>query len=76
MSEVVSQPWFGWVVLVVVGLPVASIILTEVNAVLVRRESSMARPVQLMRIYILPVGALLVLLTQLPSSLVWARAPG
>ena len=76
MSEVVSQPWFGWVLLVVVGLPVASIILTEVNAALVRRESSMARPVQLMRLYILPVGALLVLLTQLPGSLVAGEGTG
>ena len=45
MSEMISQPWFFWAVLVVIGLPVASVILTEVNASLVRRRSQMARPV-------------------------------
>jgi small-conductance mechanosensitive channel/CRP-like cAMP-binding protein len=70
MSDVVSQPWFFWAVLVVIGLPVASIVLTEVNAWLVRRRSQMARPVQLLRIYLLPVGALLVLLTQIPNSII------
>ena len=70
MSEVLSQPWFLWAVAVVIGLPLASVILTEVNAGLVRRRSSMARPVQLLRIYVLPVGALLVLLTQIPNTVI------
>jgi small-conductance mechanosensitive channel/CRP-like cAMP-binding protein len=70
MSDIVGQPWFSWALLVVVGLPVASIVLTEVNSGLVRRHSLMARPVQLLRIYVLPVGALLVLLTQIPNGVV------
>lgn len=70
MSDLTSQPWFGWAVLVVVGLPVLTIVLTEVEGRLVRRRSSMARPVRLLRAFILPVGALLVLLTQVPNTVV------
>ncbi len=76
MSEMISQPWFFWAVLVVIGLPVASVILTEVNASLVRRRSQMARPVQLLRIYVLPVGALLVLLTQIPNNVIASDGAG
>ena len=47
-----------------------TIVLTEVEARLVRRRSSMARPVRLLRAFILPVGALLVLLTQVPNAVV------
>lgn len=70
MSDLTSQPWFLWAVLVVVGLPVLTIVLTEVEARLVKRRSSMARPVRLLRAFILPVGALLVLLTQVPNAVV------
>ncbi|WP_204912920.1 mechanosensitive ion channel domain-containing protein [Microlunatus spumicola] len=70
MSDLTQQPWFAWAVLVVVGLPVLTIVLTEVEARLVRRRSSMARPVRLLRAFILPVGALLVLLTQIPNTVV------
>lgn len=70
MSDLTSQSWFGWAVLVVVGLPLLTIVLTEVEARLVRRRSAMARPVRLLRAFILPVGALLVLLTQIPNSVV------
>ena len=70
MSELTSQSWFGWAVLVVIGLPVLTIALTEVEARLVRRRSSMSRPVRMLRAFVLPVGALLVLLTQIPNSVV------
>jgi small-conductance mechanosensitive channel len=55
---------------VVVGLPVLTIALTQLNAHLVRRRSSMAGPVQTLRLYVLPLGALLVLLTQIPNSII------
>ena len=70
LTRLTEQPWFGWAVLVVIGLPVLTILLTEVEARLVRRRSSMARPVRLLRAFILPVGALLVLLTQVPNAVV------
>lgn len=70
MSDLTSQPWFVWAVLVVVGLPVLTIVLTEVEARLARRRSSMARPVRMLRAFVLPVAALLVLLTQIPNTVV------
>ncbi len=70
LTRISQQPWFGWALLVVIGLPVLTIVLTEVEARLVRRRSSMARPVRMLRAFVLPVGALLVLLTQIPNSVV------
>lgn len=70
MGDLLEQSWFWWAVLVVVGLPVLTIALTELNAHLVRRRSSMAGPVQTLRLYVLPLGALLVLLTQIPNSII------
>lgn len=70
LTRISQQDWFGWALLVVIGLPVLTIVLTEVEARLVRRRSSMARPVRMLRAFILPVGALLVLLTQIPNSVV------
>lgn len=70
MGDLLDQPWFYWALTVVVGLPVLSIALTELNAHLVRRRSSMSGPVQMLRLYVLPLGALLVLLTQIPNSVI------
>ena len=70
MPSWVYSEWFFWAVLVIIGLPVLTIVLTEVNARLVRRKSSMAKPVQMLRTYVLPLGALLVLLTQIPNEVV------
>ncbi|MEB4211871.1 mechanosensitive ion channel family protein [Mycobacterium sp. 94-17] len=51
-----------WAAAVVFGLPVLLIALTEWHHSLVRRESPLARPVLLLRSYLIPLGALLVLL--------------
>ena len=61
--EYIDQPWFYWAVSVAIGLPIGLIALTELRNALRRRDSSLARPVELLRNYILPLGALLVLLT-------------
>jgi small-conductance mechanosensitive channel len=47
---------------VAIGLPIGLVILTEVRVALVRRGSALARPVGLVRNYILPLAALLLLL--------------
>ena len=47
-----------------VGFPVCLVFLTEVHNALRRRGSFLARPVHLLRNYILPLGALLILLVQ------------
>ena len=71
MSSVWSSSWFYWAVGVAVGLPVALIVLTEWQHALERRKSFLAKPVNLLRNYLLPIGALLLLLvkaTQIPTS--------
>lgn len=65
-----TQPWFVLCAVVVVALPVLSIGLSEVQGVLERRTSSMARPVQVFRTYVLPLAALVVLLAVIPDDIV------
>jgi len=62
MSSVLDSPWFYWAVGVAVAFPVFLVLLTELQHALRRRGSALARPVYLVRTYILPLGALLVLL--------------
>jgi small-conductance mechanosensitive channel len=64
MRSVVDAPWFYWAMGVAVGFPICLVILTEVHNALLRRRSVLARPVYLVRNYILPLGALLILLVQ------------
>ncbi|MGD9622169.1 MAG: mechanosensitive ion channel family protein [Mycolicibacterium sp.] len=61
--EYIEQPWFYWAVSVAIGLPIGLIALTELRNALQRRGSALARPVELLRNYILPLAALLALLT-------------
>ena len=58
-----AEPWFYWSVVVAVGLPTALLALTEVQLALERRGNFLARPVGLLRTFILPMGALLLILT-------------
>jgi small-conductance mechanosensitive channel len=62
VTSVVDSSWFYWAVGVAIGLPIGLVILTEVRAMLARRGSAFARPVGLVRNYILPLAALLLLL--------------
>ncbi len=64
MSTVLDAPWFYWALGIAVGLPIGLVVLTELHNALVRRRSVLARPVSLLRNYILPLGALLVLLVK------------
>ena len=64
MTGLLDSPWFYWAVGVAIGFPVLLILLTELQNALRRRGSALARPVYLMRAYILPLGALLLLLVQ------------
>ena len=54
--------WFFWAVGIAVGLPIVLIALTELYDLLVRRQHRMARQVSLLRNYVVPLGALLLLL--------------
>jgi small-conductance mechanosensitive channel len=69
--NVFDSPWFYWSVAVATGLPVALIVLTEWHHALVRRHSYLAGPVNLLRTYLLPLGALWLLLvkaTEVPAE--------
>lgn len=59
-----DSPWFYWAVGIAFGLPVGLILLTELHDLLVRRNRRLARQVGLVRNYLLPLGALLLLLVQ------------
>ncbi len=64
MGEVWTQPWFWPAVGVIIGLPIVLLVLTEVYSMLDRRGNRAARIVLLLRNYVAPVGALLLLLNQ------------
>jgi small-conductance mechanosensitive channel len=64
--------WFYWAVGLTVGLPFTLIGLTELHHALERRQSALARPVNLLRTYVVPLTALLMLLievAQVPARL-------
>lgn len=62
--NVFDSPWFYWAIGVAVGLPVGLIVFTEWHKTLVQNNSHLARPVNLLRNYLLPLGALLLLLVK------------
>lgn len=68
MAEILGslwlQPWFWPTVIVIVGLPVILLVLTEIHSMLERRGSAATRIVLVLRNYVAPVGALLLLLNQ------------
>ncbi|MEU0499126.1 mechanosensitive ion channel family protein [Mycobacterium sp. NPDC006124] len=71
MTRVVDSSWFYWAVGVAIGLPIGLVVLTEIRVALARRGSGLARPVGLVRNYILPLAALLLLLikaTEVPAQ--------
>jgi small-conductance mechanosensitive channel len=64
MTEIWNEPWFWPAVGVVLGVPIALLVLTEIQSALERRGSRAARIISLIKNYVVPVGALLVLLAQ------------
>src|SRR4051794_31062186 len=68
MSGLTAQPWFWPALGVIVGLPLALLLLNELHGVLVRRESSYARPVALLRNWVLPACAVYLLVAQLEQA--------
>lgn len=61
---VVDPVWLYWAIGLAIGLPLLLISLTEWHHFLVRRRSALARPVNLLRSYLVPLAALLVLLVE------------
>src|SRR5438270_3630 len=76
MMNAWHSSWFYWAVGIAAGFPVTLIFLTEVHHALARKNSRLARQVGLLRNYLLPLTALLVLLvkaSQVPASEVTVR---
>jgi small-conductance mechanosensitive channel/CRP-like cAMP-binding protein len=79
MIDLWNEPWFGWALGVTIVLPVMLVVLTEVYAALLRRNSPAAKPVRLLRNFVLPVAAVFALLTfasQQSFDLTWVRIVG
>jgi len=65
--DVVREPWFWWAAGLIVGLPVALVLLSELHLSLLRGGNALARPVNRLRVWLIPTAALLVVLTQAAS---------
>ncbi|HTY33963.1 mechanosensitive ion channel family protein [Mycobacterium sp.] len=59
-----NSSWFYWAIGIAIGFPICLIFLTELHHTLVRRNSRLARQVGLLRNYLLPLVALLLLLVK------------
>lgn len=71
MADIFTSSWFLWAIGITIGLPLMLIALTEWQHALKRRHSFLARPVAVLRNYLLPLGALLLLMlqaTQIPPE--------
>ena len=64
MPSTLSGSWFYWTVGIAVGMPVVLLLLTELHNALRRRGNPLVRPVGLLRDYLLPIGMLLLLMTE------------
>ncbi len=76
VTDLTSESWFWWTVVLVVGLPILLIALSELQVALVRRHSALAAPVAMLRNFALPAGAVLVLFTkvwELDGEATWVR---
>ena len=65
MTGITGQPWFWPALLIVIGLPLALLILNEVHGTLTRRGSAYAKPVAILRNWLLPAASAYLLVDQL-----------
>jgi len=68
VTDIWRESWFWPSIAVIVGLPVVLLILGELHETLTQRRSPAARVVRLLRNYVAPVAALLVLISQTGST--------
>ena len=79
MGTVLNAPWFYWAVGLAIGLPFLLIVLTEWQHSLRRRGSALLGPVTLLRNFLLPLAALLLMMlgaTQMPATSTPVRIVG
>jgi small-conductance mechanosensitive channel/CRP-like cAMP-binding protein len=68
--------WLGWAIAIAVGLPIILVVLTEIIASLNRRGNPAAKPLRLLRNWVIPVAALFALLAfafRSEADQVWPR---
>lgn len=64
IGDVFTSAWFYWAIGIAIGLPIGLVALTEWQHALRRKQSFLVGPVTVLRNYLLPLGALLLLLTE------------
>ncbi|MBT2474864.1 mechanosensitive ion channel [Microbacterium sp. ISL-103] len=76
MSINLSGEWVGWAIAVAVGVPLMLVVLTEAIGALNRRGHAAAKPLRLLRNWVVPVGglcALLAMASRSETDQVWTR---
>ncbi|MEO5534039.1 MAG: mechanosensitive ion channel domain-containing protein [Pseudolysinimonas sp.] len=68
INGILAEPWFWPAVAVIVGLPLVLLVLGEVHTSMVRRDNPGQRIVLLIRNVLAPLGAIIILFTQIPSA--------
>jgi small-conductance mechanosensitive channel len=68
LADIAAEPWFWPAVSVIVGLPIALLVLGEIHTAMVRRNSPGTRIVLLIRNVLVPLGAIIILFTQIPQE--------
>jgi small-conductance mechanosensitive channel len=68
LADIAAEPWFWPAVSVIVGLPIALLVLGEIHTAMVRRSSPGVRIVLLIRNVLVPLGAIIILFTQIPQE--------
>ncbi len=79
MADVFASAWFWWAIAIAIGLPMGLVVLTEWQHALRRKGSFLVWPVTLLRNYVLPLGALLLLMVearQMPPGSTSVRVVG
>ena len=68
LNDILAEPWFWPAASVIIGLPIVLLVLGELHTALVRRDSPGARIVLLIRNVLAPLGAIIILFTQIPQE--------
>ncbi len=74
--DALRDGWIWWALAIGLGVPILLVVLTEILGSLTRRGHPAAKPVRLLRNWVVPVGALLALLafaSLSPAEFVWVR---
>ena len=68
LADILAEPWFWPAVSVIVGLPIVLLVLGELHTEMVRRDNPGQRIVLLIRNVLAPLGAIIILFTQIPQE--------